>query len=344
MQILYLSNRPDVLAETIDYVTEHMPWIDDFVVIAPPAMRFDGMGVRAIDEMSLLTQAERAALSPLGHGPRNTMLRRAVIERGDLQDTFIMSDDDYRPIRDVAESDMVDAGRLHGYVSHDLAAWRQVDTSYDHTQRYAYTAMLMWGCPHLGYGAHMPQAIHRGVFTEANRAWDHLTEGIDRYGADRYGIDEWSLANNWGRKHYPELFWSPRRYRTLGWPQFPHQWPRHIRPTQIQFENFYPEMYGPGQLFDGIPTASSPGENESRAFVKIERWLELDHRLDRLSTPADRSSPWTSTALRRTALTALRPAAKVAEYLSFGQRERTDAMTAQLTGWAQHLDADEPCE
>ena len=38
MQILYLSNRPDVLAETIDYVTEHMPWIDDFVVIAPSAM------------------------------------------------------------------------------------------------------------------------------------------------------------------------------------------------------------------------------------------------------------------------------------------------------------------
>lgn len=103
------------------------------------------------------------------------------------------------PFVNVAESDMVDAGRLHGYVSHDLAVWRQVDTSYDHTQRYAYTAMLMWGCPHLGYGAHMPQAIHRGVFTEANRAWDHLTEGIDRYGADRYGIDEWSLANNWGR-------------------------------------------------------------------------------------------------------------------------------------------------
>ena len=100
MQNLYLSNRPDVLAETIDYVTEHMPWVDDFVVIAPSAMRFDGMGVRAIDEMSLLTQAERAALSPLAHGPRNTMLRRAVIERGDLQDTFIMSDDDYRPIRD----------------------------------------------------------------------------------------------------------------------------------------------------------------------------------------------------------------------------------------------------
>lgn len=44
MQILYLSNRPDVLAETIDYVTEHMPWVDDFVVIAPLELRFPRNG------------------------------------------------------------------------------------------------------------------------------------------------------------------------------------------------------------------------------------------------------------------------------------------------------------
>ena len=341
MQILYLSNRPQMLEETLGYVRAHMPWATEFVVISPKDQTLHGPSIRAIDEDELLSHQERRAIDGLGHGPRNTMLRRAVLERGGLDDVVIMSDDDYRPIVDVPLTDFVDQGRLHGYVSHDLAAWRLAKTSYDHTQRYAYAAMLLWGCPHLGYGSHMPQAIHRGVFAEAHQRWDTLADGIDGYGSDRHGIDEWSLVSNWGRAQHPELFWTPRRYRTLGWPQFPHQWRRTIRPNQIQFENFDPAMYQPGHLFEGIPTTSEAGHDTSRALVQIERWLEHDYDLDEL-VATERTTPLTASRARRAALAALRPLATAHRYLAFADREMTDSQIGAGSSNPWGLDADLP--
>ena len=223
----------------------------------------------------------------------------------------------------------------------DLATWRLAKTSYDHTQRYAYAAMLLWGCPHLGYGSHMPQAIHRGVFAEAHQRWDTLADGIDGYGSDRHGIDEWSLVSNWGRAQHPELFWTPRRYRTLGWPQFPHQWRRTIRPNQIQFENFDPAMYQPGHLFEGIPTTSEAGHDTSRALVKIERWLEHDYDLDEL-VATERTTPLTASRARRAALAALRPLATAHRYLAFADREMTDSQIGAGSSNPWGLDADLP--
>jgi hypothetical protein len=346
MQILFLSNRPEILDETLGYFRAHMDWAREFVVISPRGRTLVAPDVRSIDEDELLAAGERSALAGLGHGPRNTMLRRAVLERavlerGGLDEVVIMSDDDYRPIADVPLTDFVDQGRLHGYVSHDLATWRRAKTSYDHTQRYALAAMLLWGYPHLGYGSHMPQAIHRGVFGEANRSWDKLADGIDRLGSDRYGIDEWSLVNNWGRANHPELFWTPRSYRTLGWPQFPHQWRRSIRPDRIQFENFDPAMYAPGNLFEGIPTACDPAEDLSRALVKLERWLEHDYELDELRATS-RRSPLTASMGRRAALAAVRPVATARRYLTLADREHADAQTGAGSGTLWGLDADLP--
>lgn len=339
MKALYLSNRPQVLAETLEFVATHMDWVSEAIVIAPPGMEVptavESIAVTVLPEDELLDATTQSRLGDMDHVSRNITLRRAAVAHLGWDEPFLLSDDDYRPLRSIPLTDFVADGRLHGYVSHDLRAWRRVDTAYDAAQRHTDAALLWWGIDHLGYGAHMPQVIHPEVWADAFAAWDQLHTD-----ADRDVVDEWSLHHNWGRANRPELFWSPRRYRTLGWPQYPHQWPRLVRPRTIAFENFYPDMYAPGGVFHGLSTRAADGADAITAVTKIERWTALDHAMDRLHIADDVVTPWTGTSARRAAMVPLRGLLKVREYLTFGTRERADEIAAHSVVEDHRLDAD----
>lgn len=343
MKILYISNRPAVLAETLGYVRAHMPWVTEAVVVAPASMDLgDTPNISIIDETDLLgIPTDR--LRAMDHVSRNITLRRAAVAEADLGERFILSDDDYRPLRPIPVTDFIEDGRMHGYVSHFLDRWRDATTDYDHAQRTTSAALSWWGADQGGYGAHMPQVIDRTIWTDAFAEWDALHRGADAWGANPSMVDEWSLHHNWGRRFAPTQFISPRRYRTLGWPQYPHEWARLVRPQTISFENFYPELYGPGGLFAGIPTACDPSTDAARALVKIQRWNELDYRMDRLTAPEGVDTPWHATMLRRGLLRSLQGAHKVAEYVGLGERQRSDDLTAFAARDARGLDLDLPC-
>ena len=83
MQIVFLSNRPAVLRETLDHVRHFVPWADDVVVLAPAATldRLDSpVPVTRISEEELLAPDERADLNHqarlLEHFPRHRGLQR----------------------------------------------------------------------------------------------------------------------------------------------------------------------------------------------------------------------------------------------------------------------------
>ena len=42
-------------------------------------------------------------------------------------------------------------------------------------------------------------------------------------------------------------------YRTLCWPARPSDWEGRYRPSELYFENFYPDLYRQGQIFSGLP-------------------------------------------------------------------------------------------
>lgn len=340
MHALYLSNRPAVMAETLSYVTRYMPWVGPITVIAPESGDY-GDTATVVTEAEILSPSVRSQLASMDHVTRNITLRRAAVDHLGLDGFFLLSDDDYRPLTDISPETFVDGGRMHGYVSHDLATWRQADTDYDHAQRRTYSALLALGAPHLGYGAHMPQAMHADVWHDAFAQWDRLT--LTASGAPDGLVDEWSLHHNWGRHAHPERFFTPRRFRTLAWPQFPHEWPRTIRPTQIQFENHYPELYQPNALFDGLSHRCDPETDPYALFAKIDRWNALDIELDR-GGALHVATPWNAGAVRKGARALAKTAGRARRLLSMTDTERYGAASDREIGRTARLDTDQPAD
>jgi hypothetical protein len=335
MQIVFLSNRPAVLRETLDHVRHFVPWADDVVVLAPAATldRLDSpVPVTRISEEELLAPDERADLAALDHASRNVTLRLALARSGALGDSFISSDDDYRPLKPIAPDFFVEDGRYVGYASYDLALWRRDETAFDRAQHASYQALTYLGCEHLSYASHMPMALDTQILLEAFDAVGRLT--------DSRQFCEWTLTYNYGRRHHPDRFTEPRPFVAMCWPQYPHEWPFWVRPPEYAYENFYPELYEPGHLFDGIPTALEPELAERHAFEKMLRWYRFDLEAGHLHFPDDVANPWlgergTGTGWgRRAFFSALRPVRRAYQYLALEERTQL----AELAGAIARLE------
>lgn len=336
MQIVYLSDRPDVLAETWAHVRHFMPWIDHGVVSLPASRasacvddrfrdRLDGLVVVTDEELTGLTQDE---LSVLDHVRRNVTIRRALIERTDLvEGAFVLSDDDYRPIRPVDREFFGDDCGDIGYFSYDLAVWPGDSTDFDEAQHVTHQAMAYLGFPHLSYGAHMPQLMRKDLWRSAFSRFDRLT--------DDPMVCEWTLYFNVGLATAAERFAEPRPFQTLCWPQYANEWPWWVRPASFAFENFYPELYSAGHLFSGLTTSIEPDTAERTNFEKLLRWSRFGQRSAALDFPADIANPWTQdSSVRKATFSALRRLRKAYDYLSLEDR----SAMVELSGTVARLE------
>jgi hypothetical protein len=340
-QIVYLSNRPEVLAETLGYVRHFMPWLTEAVVLSPAAAHeqlhrltadHDGVRIVLVSEDDVLTASEKNALSA-SHSARNATLRRLMYERGPVADVFVQSDDDYRPLRAIEPSSFVADGRLVSYACHDLALWRRNETTYDRVQHASYLALSYLGAGHLNFASHMPQPIDRELFAASFAA----AMSLEPSGA----FCEWSLPLNHGRLIAPERFGAVRTFQTMCWPRYPHEWPYWRRPDPVSFENFHPELYESGGLFAGLSTALDETAPAEQAFTKLIRWYEFDLSAGRLRFPRGVRDPWRfggsmpTTVGRRTFFRAAAALRRVWEYVSLEERTQL----TELAGRLDELDA-----
>jgi len=328
-QVACLSNRPAILAETLSYVRHFMPWVRQAVVLAPDVEVVrravgdaDVPELVVVDEHSLLASGE---VLPAQHSARNAALRRLLLARGPVDDVFLQADDDYRPLKPVDPSMFIDDdGRLIHYAFHDLSLWRRNESTFDAAQHASYLALSYLGAEHLSYGSHMPQPIDRVLYLEAFTAAERLTDDA---------FCDWALPLNYSRHVAPERHAPPRTFRTMCWPQYPHMWPYWRRPEDLTFENFYPEMYAPGQLFHGISTALDIEAPQRQAFAKISRWHHFDVEAGRLRFPQGVGNPWETSAGRRAFFGLARRARRMYEYVALEER----AQLAQLAGTVAQL-------
>ncbi len=309
-----------VLAGTLQAVARCQTWVDHAVVCAP-GHQHDEMRTLAdavwshqltlIDENEL-TGLDANAMSALGHVERNVTLRRALVDRGHTADTFLLSDDDYRPLTTIPFTDFIgEDGRHHGYWFYELAQWPGDQTSYDHAQIRTLGILQLLDMPTLAYGSHMPQ-----VMTVAG--WKRAFALSDSVGGGSL-VDEWSLYFNINMAERPADFTEPRVFRTLAWPQWPHQWPFMERPDPIRFENHYPEHEAEGGLFAGL----GPVRSTADALERIVAWRTAELSIAELRFDPDWLDPWTrGQQYRRGAATALRAAAKVRKYTNFSDSDR----------------------
>lgn len=312
MQIVYLSNRPAVLAGTLGAVARCQDWVDHAVVCAPASLH-ESIGnavaeawsrrLTLLDE-SEISQLSQSQISALGHVERNVSLRRAMVEGGHTDEVFLLSDDDYRPLTTIPVTDYIaDDGRHHSYYFYELSRWPGDQTSYDLAQIRTLGILQLLGFPTLAYGAHMPQ-----IMTVSG--WRRAFELSDRVGGGAL-VDEWSLYFNTAMAEQPGAMAPPRPFRTLAWPQWPHQWPFHVRPDPIRFENHHPEHEATGGLFADLGSV----DTDADALERIVAWRAAEVAIGELRFEERWDDPWTrGQPHRRGIAAAIRAVAKVRKY------------------------------
>ena len=269
MQIVYISNRKDIAAETLQFVENLMPFIAEAVFVCPgdqvKDFRFESrVSVKIIDEREVLGRDFECFKRSEDHQFRNCLLRFSLAHVSEIDDEFIMSDDDNRPLVEIPLSFYKSTGRYTGYYYYDLKKWSPRETDYDLGQRESCRILESKGYDTLSYSSHMPQIIHKGLLAETAQVFhDSLERGAP--------LDEWSAYFNYARSAHPELFHSPEPFRTLCWPPFPSDWNYHVRPGVFCFENFYPVLYEKDRMFSGLPTYFDGANYVEIAREKIER-------------------------------------------------------------------------
>jgi len=278
MQIVYISNRAQVARETLVYVENLMPFITEAVFVCPGSQVRDfqlksRISVRVIDEENVLGKDFGRFQKARDHQFRNCLIRFSLASLADIDDEFIMSDDDNRPLVEIPLSFYKSSERYFGYYYYDLKKWRARETDYDRGQHETCRILESKGYDTLSYSSHMPQVINKRLLAEA--------AGVFRDDLDRGApLDEWSAYFNYGQKVHPELFHPPEPFKTLCWPPFPSDWDYDVRPNAFFFENYYPMLYKNSLIFSGLPTRFDEKSHKEITEEKIRRRTELQNNFE----------------------------------------------------------------
>lgn len=269
-QLVVLSARCQDISNTLPYIEAYMPFIKKLLLCCPEGMKKEFTLIyKGRLEVEILTDdnlLEGRSL-PDDHQARNFFLRSLVMRRDELDDVFIMSDDDYRPLQDISEEVFLKDGCYQAYYCHSLDTWKGTAgkmTSYDLGMFRTKDFLLEHQYPVLQYSSHMPQIIDKEKYQEF----------LDTHnGVELLGIDEWSGYFNWLQHKYPKIV-EIRPYVTMCWPGNPTDWAVEVEPKKYLFENYYEELYEEGRVFYGFSkcfSGSIATENLKKKKICFER-------------------------------------------------------------------------
>jgi hypothetical protein len=229
---------------------------------------------------------------PHDHSERNYALRIALARCDAVDDEFVMSDDDSRPLVELDETVFVRQGRYRRYWFGWLDDWDHDSTSFDACQHATGQVLGLLGFPRRAFASHMPQVINKVMLAEVR---DQLAPA-----ALRHPLCEWAAYFNVAPVLHPERFWDPEPYVTLGWPENPAAWQPMVAPDGFFFENHFPEHYAAGEVFAGV----DPDDVSLEASIdKVVRWrhyeIALLHGLRQPVVGAASPAGWLRTTFRR---------------------------------------------
>ncbi len=265
-QMVILTARVENIARSIPYIEEYMPFIDKLLLCCPDkvADEMKNISTKRVT-IEVLTDEEilNGAPLPEDHGTRNFFLRCLAMKSDKVDDVFIMSDDDYRPLKNVSADFFVSDDAYKAYYCYELEEWKGMvgsQTSYD---RYIYRTrdfVRENRYPGYMYSSHMPQIIEKALYLKM----------IDEHrGIESTGLDEWSSYFNFVQAKYPDLIES-KPYVTLCWPGLATDWDMKVKQSEYVFENFYDALYKKGEIFDGLSTEFND-KNAEENQIKIDR-------------------------------------------------------------------------
>ena len=252
-QMVVLSARVKNMHDTMKYIDAFMPFIEEVVICCPDDVAKDMReGYHGRLDVKILTDDDVLAgrALPEDHATRNPFLRCLAMRNDVIDDVFIMSDDDYRPLETIDKSVFVDDCGYKGYYFYFIDEWLGSCgeyTSFDVAERKTADFLRQHGLPLRQYASHMPQIIDKDVYIEM----------IDKFpGIETMGLGEWDVYFNYLQAMYPQIF-EARETVSMCWPGAGTDWRVTIKPKKYLFENFYAELYRKGRIFSGFSTEYS---------------------------------------------------------------------------------------
>ena len=119
-----------------NYVENLMPFLTEAVFVCPGSRLRDycfksRLKVTVLDEAEVLGKNWERFQKAKDHQFRNCLLRFSLARLPEIDDEFIMSDDDNRPLVKIPLSLYKSEGRYTGYYFYDLKDWSPSGTHYD---------------------------------------------------------------------------------------------------------------------------------------------------------------------------------------------------------------------
>lgn len=273
-QIAVLTARNADLLASLPFWDAYYPFAQEVLVCCPAANRAELQAKwRGRLHLRFCTDEELLRGDPLpkDHTKRNFFLRCRMLQYAPLDDVFLMTDDDYRPLMPIGEEMFRTEGRYCAYYCYDLRQWQGTQgsyTDYDSSMFRTCAFLQEKQLPTLQYSSHQPQIIDRSLYLALLEEYPHIIT---------QGLDEWSVYFNYGVARAAAQF-KPMRYCTVGWPGAMTDWPLFVMPEHLYFENFYGILYEAGQVFADLPVTFD-AENAYRITVqKLNRWHRLLRR------------------------------------------------------------------
>lgn len=280
LQLVLVSDNTENLRRAIELYDVRAPFVTEYVVVAP-ADRLESVSaiestrpLVVVDESRIIAGREAEFLAADAQA-RSWMLHAGLVGVGEIDDVFVLLDDDSLPLGEIGVDDFIDEdGRFNAYYFFDLIRWPGRATSFDDGQRATAAALDPEGFELLSYASHQPQIIDKALLAEAVRWADEW--------AGPTNLCEWSIYFNHAATRYPTLF-NKRVFRTLNWPCRPGDWAPPYPPSEYRFENFYPPAYSTG-LFEGLTAADGAGQKLTRTRATMSL-VERSRQLHQAARP-----------------------------------------------------------
>lgn len=267
-QMVVLTARNEDLLRTLPYWDADLLFIEELLVCCPER------NIAELQEkwhgrirLSFFTDEQLLDGTPLpqDHTMRNFFLRCLLMQKAPLDDVFVMTDDDYRPLLPLSQTFFVKNARYQAYFCYDLRSWKGTQgayTSYDESMFRTRDWLLAEKMPCLQYSSHQPQVIDRRIYLEMLGAYPEICT---------QGLDEWSTYFNYGIAKYPQRFCA-EPYCSMAWPGAITDWKLWVQPAHFCFENFYDALYEDNRVFAGLHREYDAETAISESMEKITRW------------------------------------------------------------------------
>jgi glycosyltransferase involved in cell wall biosynthesis len=244
LQFVFISLEIETLQTTIIAIDKYIPFVKEYIVITSTQKMALVQAIKAqkkliaIDENNLLNDYIKDGainFQQRDHVQKNWLLRASLLSIKELDENFIMLDDDNRPLKELDIDYFISKqGRYNAYYFYDLLNWHSNTTDYDKGQHNLHHVLSEKNYELLSYSSHAPQIINKTLYREAIERFFHI--GLEK------SIDEWSIYFNSSVSNYPFLF-NKKVFETLNWPALPTDWKYQYEPEQYSFENYYPDIY-----------------------------------------------------------------------------------------------------